>query len=535
MKKKLFAILLSGLSLTCTIVSCQKGAFDDAYYNPETSVRGDIPRLFSGLLFNQDKASSNTIMPRYWNLYVFQLPTLGTYSQLFGYTGSQGRYEQPSNYTQSRWQYFYTANIASYIDVLKHYDALETQDDKDGYNLFVQASKVFLYDQASQMIDMWGDIPFSEAGRTITTGGEILNAKYDDQQELYIKFIEDLKVIADYLDGYQANVFYKQMFDKADILNKGNIQKWKIYANSLRLRLAMRISYANEAKAREVVTEILNNPTKYPVVSEISNSIKIDASTAELRSVVGVDGIKNSFESSGFNYAPGFIINNLMKPSNDPRLPVLFSKNIEGNYVGLDPNLDQQTQDNLISGRLISRVDTATFSRNDKFPGIIITPAEVSFLKAEANERWGIGASAQTEYEKGIRQSIDFWYYVNALNDNADGTAFVPKVKPDDATVNTFLTNAVVAYTGTKEQKLEKIATQNWANFTVIQAQHAWAEQRRTGYPNLVFSNDSSSPQSPQPPKRLLYPENERTYNPINYEAVKAKDRVDVKIFWHVK
>ncbi|MGN0004008.1 MAG: SusD/RagB family nutrient-binding outer membrane lipoprotein [Sphingobacterium composti] len=534
MKRKFLTIILGGMSLLGTISSCQKDKFDEYYYNPEASVQGDIPRLFSGLLFNQDKASSNTIMPRYWNLYVFQLPTLGTYSQLFGYTSSTGRYEQKTAYSQNRWQYFYTANIASYVDINNLYNALESQSDKDGYNLFIQTSKIFLYDQASQMIDMWGDIPFSEAGSAIATGGSINNAKYDDQQALYLQFIDDLKAIADYLNSYQTNAFYKQMFDKADILNQGNLEKWKIYANSLRLRLAMRISFSNESKAREVVTEIVNNPTKYPVVTEINNSIKIDAKSPELRSVVGVDGIRNSFESSGFNYAPGFIINKLMSPANDPRLPVLFSKNAQGNYLGLDPNLDQTTQENQINNNLISRVDSATFSRNDKFPGIIITPAEVSFLKAEANERWGVGASAQSEYEKGIRQSIDFWYYINSLNDNADGTSYTPKVKPNTATINTFLTHPTVAYSGTKEQKLEKIASQNWANFTVIQAQHAWAEYRRTGFPKLEFQNDGSSQQSPTPPTRLLYPENERTYNTINYEAVRDKDKPNTKIFWDV-
>lgn len=534
MKRKFLTIILGVLSLSFTVSSCQKNKFDEYYYNPEASVEGDIPRLFTGLLFNQDKASSNTIMPRYWNLFVFQLPTLGTYSQLYGYTSAPGRYEQKTAYSQSRWQYFYTANVASYVDINRFYENLETPEDKDGYNIFIQASKVFLYDQAAQMIDMWGDIPFSEAGSAIKTGGVISNAIYDDQTELYLSFIDDLKVIADYFNNYQTNAFYKQMFDKADILNQGNINKWKIYINSLRLRLAMRISNSHESKAKEVVSEILNNPTIYPLVTDINNSIKIDAKAPELRSVIGVDGIKNSFETPGYNYAPGFIINKLMGPSNDPRLSVLFSKNAEGNFVGLDPNMNETAQEDLINSNLISRIDSATFSRNDKFPGIVITPAEVSFLKAEANERWGIGAPAQSEYEKGIRQSIDFWYYINALNDNSDGTSYTPKTKPTEDIISAFLAHPLIAYTGTKVEKLEKIGTQNWANFTVIQAQHAWAEYRRTGFPKLIFNNDGSSQQSPLPPVRLLYPENERTYNTTNYDMVKDKDKLDQRIFWDI-
>jgi len=534
MKKTIKNIILGGLLITAGFSSCKKSSFDENYYNPEASVEADIPRLFSGLLFNQSKASSNTIMPRYWNLYVFQLPTLGTYSQLFGYTSGPGMYEQKTAYSQSRWQYYYTAPMASYKEITKFYDHLTSNEDKDGYNIFVQTSKIFLYDQTAQMIDMWGDIPFSEAGQVISTGGTIINGKYDDQASLYNQMIDDLKTISVFLNENKTATYYKQMFDKADILNAGNIEKWKIYANSLRLRLAMRISYVNEAKAKEVVNEILSNPTTYPIVTSLTNSIKIDARGTELRSVVGVDGIKASFESSGFNYAPGFIINNVMNPSNDPRLKVFFSKNVNGKYLGLDPNLDATTQENQINNNLISRVDSATFSRNDKFPGIIITPAEISFLKAEANERWGIGTSAATEYEKGIRQSIEFWFYINSLNDNADGTAYVAKTKPTESEILTFLANSTIAYTGAKDQKLEKIATQNWLNFSVIQAQHAWAEYRRTNYPKLIFNKDNSSLQSPIPPVRLLYPENERTYNTANYEAVKSKDKLDTKIFWDV-
>ena len=103
MKTSIKNIILSGLLLSTAFSSCKKSTFDENYNNPEASVEADIPRLFSGLLYNQSKSSSNTIMPRYWNLYVFQLPTLGTYSQLFGYTSSPGMYEQKTAYSQSRW------------------------------------------------------------------------------------------------------------------------------------------------------------------------------------------------------------------------------------------------------------------------------------------------------------------------------------------------------------------------------------------------------------------------------------------------
>lgn len=534
--KKFKTYLYIGLSFAILgLAGCKKASFDDNYYNPEAAVEADIPRLYSGLLYNQERSNANIFFPRYWNMYVFLMPMPGTYSQTFGYTASLGRYEQKSAYTQQRWEYFYTAPLASFVEMKRLFEELTDEVEKEQYEIFLETGKIVLYDHAAQMVDMWGDIPFSEAGKIISSVGTIENAKYDDQKELYYSFIDDLKKISDYLNGLSITGSFENTFKKADIINQGSIEKWKIYANSLRLRLAMRISEVDENKAKHVAEEILNNPSQYPVVSSIANSIKIDARGNELRSVIGVDGIKGTFESPGFNYAPGYIVNELMVPSKDPRLEVLFSKNAKNEYLGLDPNLPTNTQDDQINNNLISRVDSATFSRNDKFPGIIITPAEIYFLKAEANERWGIGSDAKAEYETAIKQSIDFWYYVNALNDNADGTTYEPVPSPPSEVIADFLNNPIIKYEGSKEQKLEKIGTQNWANFTVIQAQHAWAEYRRTGYPKLIFSEDASSSVGKKPPYRLLYPENERTYNSQNYQQVKDKDRPDIKVFWHTK
>lgn len=538
MKKSLIYICQL-LAIAIAVSSCSQQDFDDNYYDPERSVTADIPKLFTGMIYNHNRVSGHTIFPRYWNLYTFEFPTAGVYTQTFAYQNNEGRYVPNVQYGQERWGYFYTSYFASYADLVSHFER-STEDEQVGFRLFVETANVFIYDQAAQMVDIWGDIPFSEAGRMIRSGGVITgsNAAYDSQEELYNFFIDDLKRIADWLntDGDQIEQFYKNQFDRADILNLGSLQDWKIYANSLRLRLAMRISYQNEAKAREVVAEILNNPGTYPVITENSNSVKIDARGETLRSVVnlGGQGIRGVFESASYNFAPGFMVNDIMVPSDDPRLPAMFTLNAEGEYRGMDPALTATQQANQIAANLISRVDSATYSTNDKYPGVIITAPEISFLKAEAAERWGIG-NARQEYERGIRQSIDFIYYINGLNDNADGTSYTPLPPPSETAVNAYLNHAMISYDGTQDQRLEKIATQQWLNFGVMQATQAWAEYRRTKYPVLTFLPDPGQGELGTPPARLMYPENERTYNPANYEAVRAQDTYTNRIFWDVR
>ncbi|KEO74313.1 SusD/RagB family nutrient-binding outer membrane lipoprotein [Anditalea andensis] len=524
-----FTFLLAAMGMVLS--SCIKEDFDENYYDPESSVNANIPQLFSGLLYNHGKQSNNTIFPRYWNMFTFQAPMLGTYTQTNGYYNNPGLYEQAVAYTQTRWDYFYTAPVASFREMEKVYNSLETEDERQGYLLFIEAGKIFLYDQTAQMVDMWGDIPFHESGQLNATGGQIILPAYDNQEELYHFILDDLKRIADYLADVETIAFYKTQFDRADIINLGDLMHWRIYANSLRLRMAMRISYADENKARAVAVEILNSPDRYPVVTDQFNQIEIEARGEQLRSVVGVNGIREALQGEP---APGFMVNELLLPSGDPRLRVMFTTNNAGTYQGLPNNLSAAQQTEMVASGAISRIDSATYSHNDKFPGIIITAAEISLLKAEAAERWGLGSAAESYYN-GIRQSIAYLYEINNRNDNADGTSFLPKAPPTNDEMAAFLTHPKIAYEGTKEEKLEKIGTQAWLNFGLIQAYHGWAELRRTGYPRMSFVTDNSSVQAPLPPSRLFYPESERLYNAANYQKVSGNDTPTAKVFWHVR
>lgn len=521
------------LLATGATISCSEADFEDNYYDPEKSVDATMEKLFTGFMYNQSMENRNTSFPRYWNLTTYQIPMMGTYSQTNGYLNNTSIYEQATAYNQDRWDYYYTAFMASFRELENQYEAIEDEEEKAQAKLFIETAKIHLYEQTSQMVDTWGDIPFSQAGGLIATGGDIVKPKYDKAEEIYSTMIDDLKVISDYLNDYQPIGFYKAIFDNADILNQGDVQKWKIYANSLRLRLAMRISYYDEAKAQQIVAEILDNPSVYPVVNNVSETVQFVARGTELNSVLNHHGGGIKDATIGLP-APGYMVNDLMVPSMDPRLRAMFAENKYGDYVGVPNDWTLARQQDSLQVNYFSRIDSATYSRNDKFPGIIITAAEISLFKAEAAERWGLGGDAALAYENGIRQSIDFLFYINSLNDNADNTSFTPETAPTAAEIEQFLASELIAYTGSSQDKLAKIGTQQWLNHGLMYAYHAWSELRRTGYPALNFIEDESSFQSSLPPTRLLYPETERTLNAENYSEVASEDKVDVKIFWDV-
>ena len=516
MKKLLIttSLLMAGVSLLIT--GCKKSDFDNNYYNPEASVTASVPALYTGL-FNNDR-----VIPRYWNLYTFLIPMMGTYSQTSGYTNGNKIYEQAVNYTQDRWNAYYTGTVAQYREIEKYYNTLSDAD-KAGYQPFLETARIFYYDQTAQMVDMWGDIPFTTAGQLNATGSITL-AKYDKGQDIYDFILTDLKRIADYLATANPDAFYLNQLQKYDFVNGGSIAKWRKYANSLRLRLAMRISYAEEAKAKSIAQEILSNSTQYPVIESNNDNIKIDV-TGSLVST-GND-VRNGFGVNPF--APGYMVDSIMAPANDPRLPVLFTANVRGEYHGVPNTWTAARVTDSSTAGYFSRYDSTTFTENNNLPGIIMTAAEVSFDKAEAFERWG-GGDAKTAYETGIRQSIQFYYYVNSISPYTGHLSM-----PSDAEINAYLNDPLIAYGANQQQNLEKIATQKWIDLGILQANQAWAEWRRTKLPHLNFPTDPSSTLSPNVPNRLLYPSTERILNAANYDAVKAQDNVTNKVFWDVK
>jgi hypothetical protein len=520
MKRNLISYIFALLMAMVLLSNCKKSDFVNNYYNPEKAVTADIPRLYAGLFFHEK------VMTRYWNLYTFHIPVLGTYSQTSGYTSTKGIYEQPTNYTGNRWDYFYTHDIAIYREMEKYYNHLTTDEEKAGFKLFLTTAQIFLYDQTTQMVDMWGDIPFSNAGGLNTTGTIILSS-YDKQADIYTKALSDLKSISDYLATVNPSSFYLNQLKSYDYVNNGDLLKWRKYCNSLLLRLAMRISYKDEANAKSIIQSILGNSTTYPIISTAAESAVIQANSLT-SSLLPNDKneVRNGFDVN--SYAPGKMINDIMFPSNDPRLPVYLTKNANNSYQGINNTLTEAQVTAGITANQFSRWDSTTFTENYMLPGILITSAEVQFIKAEAYERWG-GGDAKAAYENGIRQSIAFWYKVNNNTAYTGGTI---KTAPSEATILAFLADPTIIY-GTNN--LSKIATQKWVDFNIAQANQAWAEWRRTKLPALLFPTDSRSTISPNVPTRLLYPGNEKDLNTANYATVQSVDNVTTKIFWDTK
>ncbi|WP_218149831.1 SusD/RagB family nutrient-binding outer membrane lipoprotein [Niastella yeongjuensis] len=525
------------LLFAVAISSCGK-KLAELYNDPDQTVQPSIEKFFTEILNN------NRVRPSYWNVRTFIAMHTGIYTQSLGYLNYTTAYQQNAGYTQDRWNDFYRPSnsidggdggiMAHYRLIESLYESMQDAGQKANAAVFYMAAKIVMYDQASQIVDMWGDIPFSEAGYVNTTGS-VSPPGFDNAASIYDAMLDGLKNAALYFSSAQVSPATQNLFNKQDILLNGQFDKWQRYANAIRLRLLMRISFVNEAKAKTEVLNMINNPSLYPLVDGAMNYAPSQTDILLQPLTNYIDDLHNAL-TEVFNYmAPDYMLNTVMNPSNDPRIPVLFDKygrtdgdrfirNIGYQAMPANDNAENQ-QVNL--GRY-AILDSATFLFNTKLPGIVITAAEVNFLKAEAWERWG-GGDARAAYETAIRQSIAFYYYLNSLNT----VTRMPLPPPAEADIASFLQSMPIEYTGTTNEKLSKIWIQKWLHFGFLQSVQGWAEYRRTKQPVLQFY-PSTLPGYETPPSRLVYPASETSYN-TNYASVRNKDVRTGKIFWDVK
>jgi hypothetical protein len=503
------------------------------YNDPDQLPNARVEKLFTELLNNY------RIRPSYWEMRTFVVMHSGIYSQTVGYLNTPGVYLQNPSYTEGRWNDFYrpigsgTGTMALFREMQKIHSGL-TANEKEKASLFLNAAKVIFYDQACQMVDLWGDIPFSEAG-SLNASGEAKMAKFDNAADIYKEAIEELKVLNGYFAALVPDPATANLFRTQDILLNGKLEKWQRYVNALRLRLLMRISHVSESYAKTAVTNMLTNPGVYPFLSEQAD---YDPGLEDILLTPLADYTLNLRDALTelTNYsAPQYMLEEVLLPAEDPRIPVLFDKYGVSTGAGFVPNeayrglpVSWPVEQQQVNLGKFAIMDSATFLYNSKLPGILMTSAEVSFLKAEAFLRWG-GGDPETWYKLGMQQSNRFYYYLNQLNAGYKK----PEPIPNPELIEAFLQKDPIRLSGSQEEKFQKIAIQRWVHFGLLQANQAWAELRRTGYPKLEF-RINSQPQAPLPPKRLLYPGNEVTYN-VNYVAVRDKDKTYFPIFWQVR
>lgn len=337
------------------------------------------------------------------------------------------------------------------------------------------------------LTDRWGDVPYTEA----LQGDDDFTPAYDTQEFIYNSLFTlldeaDKQIVA----GNISN----------DIIYSGDMSKWKKLGNTIRLLMALRLSEVDPEKGQEEFNKALAAGI---MTSNDDNLVFHHLADANNQSYWYSQWVAQNREW----WALTETLVDEMKPVADPRLKVYGQPaRRTGEYVGLNfgETENMNTQDYSLLGEAIYAQDA---------PIYLVTYAQALFAKAEAAKRgWIAGGDAEAEanYNEAIEQSVLQW------TDSDEG-------------VEELLNQPEIAYDPVRA--IEQIATQRWVHL-FMHGYEAWAEWRRTGYPD-----DLVAPGGAAVPARQMYPALEASLNAENYnEALQRQfggtDGLYGKLWW---
>lgn len=510
-----------------TITSCKKNSFGEYYNDPSKAAQTSVEKQFTGMIYD----FRALIIPTYGNYFITLRPTINLYIQNLGSVNQANQLVPGSAAVEERWNKYY-AGLAQYKEFLRLFEA-QNDKEKADKRILLLAAKVIFYDQTQQMVDLVGDIPWTQAGLLNTNNGDytISYPKYDKATDIYTTMLDDLKSIGAELNDLEVPPIFVGAFRTQDLINNGNMDLWKKYCNSLRLRMLTRVSESSQfsARAQTEIAGIIEAQDKNPLILTNTDNAQLDI--FNLNSDIKSEDIRDAFEAGGSwyaNFASRPMID-IMTATSDPRLGILFEKGAksEDKYIGLDQNLSVNEQSNLARGGTLTFYNRHTISRNKYLPGILISASQVQFLLAEYYNKKGNDVEAKKAFESGLRESVNLYYNISIRSD--DQTVAPPSM-PSAESIDNFV--KAVNFDGATS-KIQLIATQKWLHFNLFQAVENWSEQRRLDYPKFTIPTFNSDRQKTIPFK-LTLPQTEATYNTTNYNEVKDQDSPNIKLFWDV-
>jgi hypothetical protein len=419
------------------------------------------------------------------------------------------------------WDYTYAHMMTNVYQVRK-----KCAEGKDGeYDHFRAICDILTVEGMHRLADMYGPIIYTKYG-TSGYGGA-----YDSQKDAYYAFFNDLTNAVAKLKAYiKANPGIKP-FANFDMSYGGDYSKWIKLANSLRLRLAMRIVKVDPAKAKAEAEAAVNDDGG--LLTDNEDNYTVGGYTNPLAAITSWTDISISAN-----------IESIMRGYDDPRLKIIATpalhpsangqvKGVRSGITGLDDTTSPEYK----------KYSFPTTKTSDK--PVLMTCAEVYFLRAEGALRgWNMGGTAKDLYETGIKKSFEQYgvaigSYLTSTNVPMDYYDYVQPSVVSCKAVSTI--SPVWNDNASNEEKLEKVITQKWIA-VYPEGYEGWAEVRRTGYPKLfkVIKNDSGGAISTdEGVRRQIFSQTERTLNASGVEdAIKLLNGPDThatRVWWDVK
>jgi hypothetical protein len=529
MKRTLNKYTLVTLLLPILLFSCKK--FGDVNIDPTKSSNLDpinqlnfVELRFGGDVTINERTSIILTMPMAQQIG-------GAY-----YTRYGSAYIENRQYMSELWELGYPNDILNIVDAVQRTNGIAG---KSNLNAMCRIMKVYLF---ARLTDLYGDIPYSQAARAYIDG--INRPKFDSQKDIYADFFKELKAAATQLDASKDAV-------GSELFYHGDISKWKKFANSLRLRLAMRLVKIDDATAKAEATAAYNDG----VFTSNDDICKLDYMNitngyAEIRGN-GVSVGINQYQDDGRPRVCTTLLNE-MSSTNDPRLnyiaraywvnPDRLSDRLDVTdqvraqvgLIGVGPgkynyddflgaiNISYPNRGTLSVPNGGQKVQLADFLVRSDAPYLHMTYAEVELLLADANTRWGLalGGTAKQHFENGLEaacKQLALYPTGPTLTD-----AEIAKFKSDNQLA--------------PGKELQQIDTQIWVAL-LMNGPEAYASWRRSGFPDLAKTPGNTSESDVTTiPRRFEYPLTEREQNAANIAtaiaALGGTDTWTAHVWW---
>jgi len=530
MKKIFIYLAFSAVVLT---TSCSKEHLGETNTDPKAGTIADTDPNF--LLSAGQLGYANT---GYTQL-LYQSMAIQGLSSTLGYYGNGDKYVNTSGtigYQARIWNEGYTA-----LSKLDQSIKVATSQDAAKFKNVIQIAKINQIFVFQRISDAYGAIPFSEA--LMAQAGNV-TPKYDSQQAVYTALMTNLESAINALDPSAATT-------AGDLYFKGDVAKWKKAGYSLMLRLAMRLTKVDAATAKTWTEKAFAGGV---MASNSDNMVfATDGGFDDTRNAsAGALRVLDDFQQ--VRWSQTFI--NFLKATNDPRISAvaevapagaannrnldLTGDNTASRQIGMPngfdlgegstniatspgyPGASGTGSDIAVLGNY-SRPRVALFIAQNA-PIVILTYAETEYLLAEAAFRgWAVGANAATHYSNALAASLTGLAQINVAATIDAGTAA------------TF----AAAHPLVAGQELKMINEQYWANenatFSFIESWNNW---RRSGYPVLTPIVYPGNVTNGVIPRRMIYPQTERTANGTNYLAgvttLQGGDFLTSRVWWDV-
>jgi hypothetical protein len=425
-------------------------------------------------------------------------------------------YSLVSGWNGFPWSDAYDNVMAQVSNVKK---AIKEANDPSGEK-FVHLANIIRVTAMHRVSDIYGPIRYTKFDDFTTTG------EYDSQEVAYQAFFNDLGAAIEGLESFQG----EGQFTPFDMSNLGgDIVKWRQFANSLRLRLAIRV--------------VKVNPTLAKTQGELalaSNAGLMESSDMVIKT--GFPHPISVISGSWGDIRMGAEMESILTGYNDGRMDIYFNPSADatltGDYKGIRMGIDITAKGQYLDHSSIGKVidgETVTW----------MTAAEVHFLKAEAALRgWSGAGNAQTNYEAGVTASFAQHGVADVSDYLADNTSTPADFVDALFSINdiAYASDVKIAYNAaaTNEEQLEQIITQKWiAMFP--DGQEAWSEFRRTGYPRIfpvVVNNSGGTIDTNTQIRRINFVANEINTNGANVTTavgyLNGPDNGGTRLWWDI-